>query len=112
MLILGIETSCDETAAALVQDGALIVSEELATQSEIHHPFGGVVPELACRAHVEVIDQLVARTLAKAGASRLDVGAVAVTEVRGLVGALLVGVTFAKAFAYGLGRPLVGINHL
>jgi N6-L-threonylcarbamoyladenine synthase len=112
MLILGIETSCDETAAALVEDGALVVSEELATQSEIHRPFGGVVPELACRAHVEVIDQLVARTLANAGASRTDVDAVAVTEGPGLIGALLVGVTFAKAFAYGLGRPLVGINHL
>jgi N6-L-threonylcarbamoyladenine synthase len=112
MLILGIETSCDETAVALVRDGAIIVSEELATQSEIHNPFGGVVPELACRAHVEVIDQLVARTLAKAGVSGTDVDAVAVTEGPGLVGALLVGVCFAKGFAYGVGRPLVGINHL
>ncbi len=112
MLILGIETSCDETAAALVRDGAIIVSEELATQSGIHSRFGGVVPELACRAHVEVIDQLVADTLANAGASRTDVDAVAVTEGPGLVGALLVGVAFAKGFAYGLGRPLVGINHL
>lgn len=112
MLILGIETSCDETAVALVRDGAIVVSEELATQSAIHGRFGGVVPELACRAHVEVIDQLVARTLANAGASRTDVDAVAVTEGPGLIGALLVGVTFAKAFAYGARRPLVGINHL
>jgi N6-L-threonylcarbamoyladenine synthase len=112
MLILGIETSCDETAVALVRDGAIIVSEELATQSGIHSPFGGVVPELASRAHVEVIDQLVAQTLAKAGVSGSDIDAVAVTEGPGLVGALLVGVCFAKAFAYGLGRPLVGINHL
>ncbi len=112
MLILGIETSCDETAAAIVRDGAVILSEELATQSAVHAPFGGVVPELACRAHVEVIDQLVARTLANAGVSRSEIDAVAVTEGPGLVGALLVGVAFAKGFAYGLGRPLVGINHL
>ncbi len=112
MLILGIETSCDETAVALVRDGAVILAEELATQSGIHSPFGGVVPELACRAHVEVIDQLVARTFAAAGVSKSEVDAVAVTEGPGLVGALLVGVAFAKGFAYGLGRPLVGINHL
>jgi N6-L-threonylcarbamoyladenine synthase len=112
MLILGIETSCDETAVALVRDGAIIVAEELATQTEIHDRFGGVVPELACRAHVEVIDELVARTLAAGGVSGTDVDAVAVTEGPGLVGALLVGVCFAKGFAYGVGRPLVGVNHL
>lgn len=112
MLILGIETSCDETAAALVRDGAIVVSEELASQTGIHSPFGGVVPELACRAHVEVIDELVARTLDKAGVSGGDVDAVAVTQGPGLVGALLVGVCFAKGFAYGVGLPLVGVNHL
>jgi N6-L-threonylcarbamoyladenine synthase len=112
MLILGIESSCDETASALVRDGEVIVSEELATQTGVHSKFGGVVPELACRGHVEVIDQLVEQTFANAGVSPVDVDAVAVTAGPGLAGALLVGVAFAKGFAYALDRPLIGINHL
>jgi N6-L-threonylcarbamoyladenine synthase len=89
-----------------------VVAEDLATQSGIHTKFGGVVPELACRGHVEAIDGVVARTLADAGISKTDVDAVAVTAGPGLAGALLVGVSFAKGFAYGLGRPLIGVNHL
>ncbi|HET8759493.1 MAG TPA: tRNA (adenosine(37)-N6)-threonylcarbamoyltransferase complex transferase subunit TsaD [Nitrospiria bacterium] len=112
MLILGIETSCDETAAAIVRDGSAIVSEELATQTGVHSKFGGVVPELACRGHVEVIDRVVEHTLAKAGVTASAVDAVAVTSGPGLAGALLVGVSFAKGLAYALDRPLIGINHL
>ena len=112
MLILGIETSCDETAAAVVADGVVTVAEELATQSGVHGKFGGVVPELACRGHVEMIDRVVERTLEKAGLSAGALDAIAVTAGPGLAGALLVGISFAKAFAYALGRPLVAINHL
>ncbi|MBI3607897.1 MAG: tRNA (adenosine(37)-N6)-threonylcarbamoyltransferase complex transferase subunit TsaD [Nitrospirae bacterium] len=112
MLILGIETSCDETAAAVVSDGRVIVSEELATQSGVHGKYGGVVPELASRGHVETIDRVVSRALEKAGVDSGAVNAVAVTAGPGLAGALLVGISFAKAFAYALGRPLMGINHL
>ncbi len=112
MLILGIETSCDETAAAVVSNGRVIVSEELATQAGVHGKYGGVVPELASRGHVETIDRVVGRALEKAGVDSSAVDAVAVTAGPGLAGALLVGISFAKAFAYALGRPLMGINHL
>ena len=112
MVILGIETSCDETAAAVVTDGPRLVSESLATQFDIHAKFGGVVPELACRSHVEAIDRIVEQALCRAGVSVNAIDAVAVTEGPGLVGALLVGISFAKAFAYAVGRPLLGINHL
>lgn len=111
-MILGIETSCDETAAALVRDGATIVSEELATQAGIHSKFGGVVPELACRGHLEAIDRVVGEALERAGVSSSAVDLVAVTSGPGLAGALLVGLSYAKALAYGLKRPLLGINHL
>lgn len=112
MLILGIETSCDETAAAIVRDGAEALGEALATQFETHHRFGGVVPELACRGHLSWIDRTVAEALEKAGRSLSDIDGVAVTQGPGLIGALLVGVAFAKALSYSRGLPLVGINHL
>lgn len=112
MLILGIETSCDETGAAVVQDGSRVLSNHLASQREIHQSFGGVVPELACRRHIEVIDQVVAGALRDASISLSDIDAVAVTAGPGLFGALVVGVSFAKSLAYALGVPLVAVNHL
>lgn len=112
MLILGIETSCDETAAAIVRDGNEIVSSIIASQIEMHKPFGGVVPELASREHLEKIEPVVNEALAKAGITLADVEAVAVTQGPGLVGSLLVGVCYAKALAFGLGIPLIGVNHI
>ena len=112
MLILGIETSCDETAAAIVRDGREIVSSVIASQIDLHRPFGGVVPELASREHLEKIEPIVLETLRQAGISYSDVDAVAVTQGPGLVGSLLVGVCFAKALAFGLDIPLIGVNHI
>jgi N6-L-threonylcarbamoyladenine synthase len=112
MHILGIETSCDETAAAVVADGRRVLSSAVASQVEVHHAYGGVVPELASRRHLEVIGLVVEQALGEAG---LEVGAlegVAVTQGPGLVGALLVGFSFAKALAYARGLPWVGVNHL
>ncbi len=110
--ILGIETSCDETAAAVVEDGNIIRSNLVVSQIAIHQRFGGVVPEVASRQHIESIAPLVDQALKAASLSRQDVDAVAVTNSPGLIGALLVGVSFAKAFAYGLGKPLIGVNHM
>jgi N6-L-threonylcarbamoyladenine synthase len=109
--ILGIETSCDETAAAVWCSGH-IASSVLSSQHDVHRRFGGVVPELAARRHIELIGQVTQEALLRAqvGWARLD--AVAVTRGPGLAGALLVGVSFGKALAYALGRPLIGINHL
>lgn len=112
MKVLGIESSCDETAAALVEDGRTVLSSVVASQDKIHAPYGGVVPELASRAHVEVISRLVKKALDDAGTSLDDVFGIAVTRGPGLVGSLLVGLQFAKAMAYALGKPLVGVNHL
>jgi N6-L-threonylcarbamoyladenine synthase len=112
MLILGIETSCDETGAAVVENGSAVRSDVLYRQEELHAPFGGVVPELACRRHVSVIDSVVKEAMARAGVGPKDLDAVAVTRGPGLMGALLVGVGFAKAFAYRHQRPLIGVNHL
>ncbi len=112
MYILGIETSCDETAAAVVQDGRVALSSEVASQIEVHHPYGGVVPELASRKHIEAIDPVVAAAIRDAGLTARQIDAIAVTRGPGLVGALLVGFSFAKAYAYTLGIPLVGVNHL
>jgi N6-L-threonylcarbamoyladenine synthase len=112
MLILGIESSCDETAAAVVLDGRKILSSVIASQIELHRPWGGVVPELASREHLDKIDPIVREALAKAGIRLTDVDAVAVTKGPGLIGSLLVGVCYGKALAYSLAIPCVGVNHI
>lgn len=110
--ILGIETSCDETAAALVQNGRLVLSNVINSQIDIHRCFGGVVPEVASRKHVENIGLVVEQAFAQAQMDYAAIDAVAVTHMPGLIGALLVGLSFAKAFAYALGKPLITVNHL
>jgi len=112
MRILGIESSCDETAAAVVEDGRRIVSNVVASQDAVHAPYGGIVPELASRRHLEVIVPVVEKALADAGTTIGGVDAIAVTHGPGLVGSLLVGCSMAKALAYAHGRPLVAVNHL
>ena len=112
MNILGIETSCDETAAAVVKEGATLASSIVASQIEVHHRYGGVVPELASRKHIEAIIPVVDESLNRADLSLKDIDAIAVTRGPGLVGALLVGFAFAKACAYALEIPWVGVNHL
>jgi N6-L-threonylcarbamoyladenine synthase len=111
-LILAIETSCDETAAAVVEDGHRIRSNVVASQVEIHRPYGGVYPEIASRQHILDLVPVVSRALGEAGASWLDVSAVAVTRGPGLAGSLLVGVNMAKAIAWARGLPIVAVNHL
>jgi N6-L-threonylcarbamoyladenine synthase len=110
--VLGIETSCDETAAAVVEDGQRILSNVLASQHEIHARFGGVVPELASRAHLERLGPLVDEALGEAGIGWEDVEGVAVTRGPGLIGALLVGMAAAKAVSLALGAPFIAVNHL
>jgi N6-L-threonylcarbamoyladenine synthase len=112
MLILGLETSCDETSAAVVRDGLTILSNIVASQAALHDLYGGVVPELASRRHVETVVPVVREALAKAGIGPSDLDGIAVTNGPGLIGALLVGLSFAKAFAWTLDLPLVGVNHL
>ena len=112
MLILGIESSCDETAAAVVRDGSEILSSVIASQIELHRPWGGVVPELASREHLEKIEPIVDEALAQAGVKLSDIDAIAVTQGPGLIGSLLVGVCYAKSLAYALGIPFVGVNHI
>jgi N6-L-threonylcarbamoyladenine synthase len=111
-VILGIETSCDETAAAVVADGVDVVSSVVSSQQEIHSRFGGVVPEVACRAHIEAILPVVREALDEAGLQQDDLDAVAVTTTPGLIGALLIGVTAAKALSWSLDIPLLAVNHL
>ena len=111
-LVLGIETSCDETAAAVVEDGRRIRSNVVASQVELHAPYGGIVPELASRRHLELIQPILDRALADASLGLADLSGVAVTAGPGLVGSLLVGVSVAKAIAFARGLPLVGVNHL
>jgi len=111
-LILGIETSCDETAAAVVEDGRRLLSNVIASQFHLHAPFGGVVPEVASRHHLEVILQTIDAALAEAKVTWRDLAAVAVTAGPGLAGALLVGVNTAKALAYAHDLPLLAVNHL
>ena len=111
-LILGVETSCDETAAAVVEDGGRILSSVVASQVEVHAPYGGIVPELASRRHLEMILPVLTRALQDAGVGLADLTAVAVTAGPGLVGSLLVGVSAAKALAYCRRLPLVAVNHL
>jgi N6-L-threonylcarbamoyladenine synthase len=112
MLILGIESSCDETAAAVVRDGREIVSSVIASQIELHRPWGGVVPELASREHLEKIEPIVAEALDTARVSLNDIEAIAATQGPGLIGSLLVGVCYAKSLAYALSIPFVGVNHI
>lgn len=112
MLVLGIETSCDETACALVEDGKSVLSNVISSSLPLHRRFGGVVPEIACRAHVECINYILDQALRQARASLKDIDLVAVTSGPGLVGSLLVGISVAKAIAYTLRLPLVGVNHL
>lgn len=111
-LILGIETSCDETAAAVVLDGKKVLSSIVSSQIEIHSKYGGVVPELACRRHIEIINPIVSEAIDKAGIRLADVNAIAVTSGPGLIGALIVGVSFAKSLAYSINIPLIAVNHL
>ena len=111
-LILGIESSCDETAAAVVRGGSEVLSNVVASQMALHANYGGVVPELASREHLRNIVVIVREAIGRAGVTFADLDAIAVTEGPGLAGALLVGITYAKALAYGLGKPLIGVNHL
>ena len=112
MIVLGIETSCDECSAAVLRDGREILSNVIATQIELHKPYQGVVPELASRLHTEWIEQVVSAAIMHAGIRKTDIDAVAVTNRPGLLGSLLVGVNFAKGFAEGLGIPYIGIDHI
>ncbi|MDD3269233.1 MAG: tRNA (adenosine(37)-N6)-threonylcarbamoyltransferase complex transferase subunit TsaD [Syntrophomonadaceae bacterium] len=112
VLILGIESSCDETAASIVKNGRDILSNVINSQISIHQQFGGVVPEVASRKHIENIAGVVDKAFKDAGLSYSDIDAVAVANAPGLVGALLVGVSFAKGFAYALNKPLLAVNHL
>ena len=111
-MILGIETSCDETAAAVLADGAKILASVVASQDQVHAPYGGVVPELASRRHVEVIVPVIRKALSDASVSLADLTGIAVTQGPGLVGSLLVGCSVAKSLAYVRRLPLVGVNHL
>ena len=109
---MGIESSCDETAAAVVADGRDILSSIVASQVDVHRKYGGVVPELASREHLRQIVPVVREALAEAGLKLEEVDAIGVTQGPGLVGALLVGITYGKALAQSLGKPLVPVNHL
>lgn len=110
-LILGIESSCDETAAAVIR-GRTLLSDEIISSASIQAKFGGVVPEIASRAHTDAVDEVVRRALEKANVKKEELDAVAVTYGAGLLGALLVGLSFAKGLAYGLNIPLIGVNHI
>ena len=112
MIVLGIESSCDETAAAMVRDGHQVLSSVVASQVAVHHPYGGVVPELASRKHIEAIVPVVNSAIAEAGIAAEGIDGVAVTRGPGLVGSLLVGFSFAKGFAYGHKIPWIGVDHL
>ncbi|MGI8811714.1 MAG: tRNA (adenosine(37)-N6)-threonylcarbamoyltransferase complex transferase subunit TsaD [Pyrinomonadaceae bacterium] len=112
MLVLGIESSCDETAASVVKDGRTILSSVIFSQTELHTNFGGVVPELASREHLQQIDPVVKEAVCKAGVDLSEIDAIAVTQGPGLVGSLLVGVCYAKALAFGLDIPIFGVNHI
>jgi len=112
MLVLGIETSCDETAAAIIRDGREIVSSVIASQISVHERFGGVVPELASREHLDKIVPIVQEAFDRAKVTTGEIDGIAVTVGPGLVGSLLVGVSYAKAMAFALEKPLVGVNHI
>lgn len=110
--ILGIESSCDETAAAVVKNGRIVLSDVIASQIDIHRKFGGVVPEIASRKHIEKVMPVIDEALSRAGVELADIDAIAVTYGPGLVGALLVGLSAAKALTFALDKPLIGVNHL
>ena len=110
--ILGVESSCDETAAAVLDREGRVLSNVIASQHDVHAKFGGVVPELAARAHIGMIHGVVEEAITQAGIKKSELGGVAVTRGPGLAGPLLVGVNFSKAFSYGLGIPCIGVNHL
>ena len=112
MIILAVESSCDETAVAVVRNGRTVLSDAIASQADMHAAYGGVVPEIASRKHVEAIAPLADRALREAGIGKQDIDAVAVTYAPGLIGAVLVGVNFAKSAAYALDKPLVGVHHV
>lgn len=112
LMILAFETSCDETAVAVVENGRRVLADRVASQIDTHRKFGGVVPEVASRQHIEAIALLTSGALEEAQVALDEIDAVAVTNGPGLIGALLVGVSFAKALAYGTGKPLVAVNHL
>ena len=116
-LILGLESSCDETAAAVIDsDGASletrVVAQIVASQDDAHRPYGGVVPEIAARAHAEVLSPLIGRVLAQAGMKLTDMDAIAATAGPGLIGGVMVGLVTGKALAMAAGKPLIGVNHL
>lgn len=112
VIILAIESSCDETAAAVVKNGRVVLSNVISSQIDLHTLYGGVVPEIASRKHMEQINQVVNQALNEANVSLDDITAIAVTYGPGLVGALLVGVSHAKALAYAAGKPLIGVHHI
>lgn len=112
MIVLGIESSCDETAAAITRDGREVLSDVIYSQADIHSKYGGVVPEIASRRHIEKILYVIDKALADAGMTKDDIDAIAVTMGPGLVGALLVGVSAAKSLAYAWDKPLIGVNHI
>ena len=111
-LVLGIESSCDETAASVTLDGRKVLSDAVYSQIDIHELYGGVVPEIASRKHIEKIIYVIEEALRQADVKKEQLDAIAVTYNPGLVGALLVGVSVAKALAYSLGKPLVPVNHI
>ena len=112
ILILGIETSCDETAASVVRNGREVLSNVISSQIDVHQKYGGVVPEIASRNHIYDISGVVDESLAQANMSLSDIDAVAVTYGPGLVGALLVGLSYAKSLSFAIGKPLIGVNHI
>lgn len=112
MLTLGIETSCDDTAAAVVQDGAQVLSSVVQSQDDLHAPFGGIVPEMASRRHLEMITPVVDRALAESGSSLADLDLISVTAGPGLLGSLLVGLSYAKGLCYATGLPLIPVDHI
>ena len=112
MYVLGIESTCDETACAVVKEGRLILSNVVASQIDLHKEYGGVVPELACRRHIDLILPVLDQALAQANLQPADVGLIAAAKGPGLVGALLIGVSTAKALALALGKPFIGVNHV
>lgn len=112
MLVLGIESSCDDTGAAIVEDGGKVLSSVVSSQDDIHGKYGGVVPELASRRHIEMIVPVVDEALERAGATLNDIGGIAVTQGPGLVGSILIGLSFAKTTSYVTGIPFTGVNHI